>query len=75
VKCKVDCTPQPTLTNPTLLSPNPPHPQDPAVPVRWLGELFEKYVPDCIAEMACSYSHITPLGGWGALPWITLCAG
>jgi dynein heavy chain len=47
---------------------NPPrnsHPQqDPAVPVKWLSELFDKYVPACIEEMAREYSHITPLGQW-----------
>jgi dynein heavy chain len=37
-------------------------PQDPSVPAKWLGELFDKYVPECILEMRRSYSHITPLG-------------
>ncbi|KAI8464229.1 MAG: flagellar alpha dynein [Monoraphidium minutum] len=36
--------------------------KDPAAPVKWLSELFDKYVPDSILEMRCNYSHITPLG-------------
>lgn len=41
--------------------------QDPAIPVKWLSELFDKYVPDSITEMRRSYSHITPLGEEGGL--------
>lgn len=36
------------------------------MPVKWLSELFDKYVPECIAEMRRNYSHITPLGGRAA---------
>lgn len=34
------------------------------MPIKWLSELFDKYVPECIAEMRRNYSHITPLGAW-----------
>ncbi|GBF96391.1 dynein heavy chain axonemal [Raphidocelis subcapitata] len=36
--------------------------KDPSVPAKWLSELFDKYVPACVEEMAREYSHITPLG-------------
>jgi hypothetical protein len=36
-------------------------PQDPALPAKWLSELFDKYLPATILEMKRSFSHITPL--------------
>jgi dynein heavy chain, axonemal len=35
--------------------------KDPTVPVGWLREMFDKYVPPTIFEMKKAYSHITPL--------------
>ena len=35
--------------------------QDPSLPVKWLTEMFDKYIPPTILEMKKSYSHITPL--------------
>jgi dynein heavy chain len=32
------------------------------MPVSWLSEMFERYVPTCVFEMKRSYSHITPIG-------------
>lgn len=46
---------------------HPPHPtqhtrvQDAGAPVRWLSDLFDKYLPPTILEMKRSFSHITPL--------------
>lgn len=37
-------------------------PQDPGVPLKWLADLFDKYVPDTLHEMKRAFSHITPLG-------------
>eukprot|EP00877_Chromochloris_zofingiensis_P015255 jgi/Chrzof1/9984/Cz04g22250.t1 len=36
--------------------------KDPSLPVKWLSELFDKYVPESTFEMKKSFSHITPLG-------------
>jgi hypothetical protein len=36
--------------------------QDANVPVKWLSDLIEKYLPSTILEMKKSFSHITPLG-------------
>jgi hypothetical protein len=38
--------------------------QDPNVPIKWLNELFDKYVPGCTKEMQREYNHITPLGAF-----------
>eukprot|EP00878_Enallax_costatus_P012531 GHUV01013087.1.p1 GENE.GHUV01013087.1~~GHUV01013087.1.p1 ORF type:complete len:2750 (+),score=1040.15 GHUV01013087.1:633-8882(+) len=35
--------------------------KDPNQPIKWLSELFDKYIPDTIFEMKKSYRHITPL--------------
>jgi hypothetical protein len=36
--------------------------QDVNVPIKWLSDLFDKYLPNTIHEMIKSFSHITPLG-------------
>lgn len=36
--------------------------QDTNVPLKWLSDLFDKYLPATILEMTKSFSHITPLG-------------
>jgi dynein heavy chain len=36
--------------------------QDVNVPIKWLSDLFDKYLPNTIFEMKKSFSHITPLG-------------
>jgi len=36
--------------------------QDVNVPIKWLSDLFDKYLPNTIFEMMKSFSHITPLG-------------
>ena len=35
--------------------------QDVSVPIKWLSDLFDKYLPNTIFEMKESFSHITPL--------------
>lgn len=35
--------------------------QDLNQPIKWLSEMFDKYIPDTIFEMVKSYRHITPL--------------
>lgn len=55
-----------TTRCPTALLSNtsaPPraNPQDPSQPVKWLSDLFGKYLPATIAEMRRAFSHITPL--------------
>lgn len=32
------------------------------MPIKWLSDLFDKYLPNTIFEMMKSFSHITPLG-------------
>jgi hypothetical protein len=36
--------------------------QDVEVPIKWLSDLFDKYLPNTIFEMKKSFSHITSLG-------------
>ena len=36
--------------------------KDPSIPVQWLRDCFEKYVPETIVEMKKALSPITPLG-------------
>ena len=45
---------------------------DPETPLRWLRELFAKYVPPTAFEMRKSFSHIVPLGIMNFVG--TLCA-
>ena len=35
---------------------------DPEQPLRWLRELFGKYVPPTLFELRRSFSHVVPLG-------------
>ncbi len=42
--------------------------KDPEQPVKWLTDMFNKYVPGTIFEMRKSFSHITPLG---TMNWVT----
>lgn len=36
--------------------------KDPELPVQWLSDYFDRYIPDTILEMKKSFSPITPLG-------------
>jgi hypothetical protein len=42
--------------------------KDPAVPLAWLSDLFDKYVPATAFEMRRAYAHVTPLN---TMNWAT----